>query len=134
MESAEILLKLSRVSVSPAQVTTSCSLEIEDGIECGTVSPGTSSEGHSTKHPGTSSADIISWVDHVNELLVEYPCLPVPEMSPPTGPPGNVEISEVNWEDNKRTASDCDEDTIVVEVPETKRSRRTRLSKICEET
>jgi hypothetical protein len=134
MESVEILLKLSRVLVLLAQVTISCLLEIKGGIKGSIVFPGASSKGNLIKYPGTSSTDIISWVNQVNDLLVEYPYLPViPEILPPIGLPSSIEISEVEWEDNKRIVSDYGKDIIVMEVPETKRSRRTRLSKIYKE-
>ncbi|KAE9373864.1 hypothetical protein N431DRAFT_557806 [Stipitochalara longipes BDJ] len=130
MESAEILLELSRVSDLPAQLSHPV---VKGVIESGTESSSGSLEDDS-KHAGTSSTNIMTWVDQVNELFVEDRCLPAVELPLLTGPSSRVGVSEVNWEDNKRTVSECEEDTIVVDIPETKKSRRTRLSVICEGT
>lgn len=125
---AETLLKLSRV---PAFPIVPLFLEIEPG-----TAPTRSSLENHQEHPGTSNEEIMTWVDRVNELLIEANCLSVaPEMTLVTRPLNSVElhegaaihvqeVSEVNWED-KRAASECEE-TIVVEVPESKKSRKPR--------
>jgi hypothetical protein len=128
IEFAETLLKLSRVPfLSPF------SLE----LKCGMAPIKASLENH-PKHPGTGSKEIMTWVDRVNELHLEATCLSVSsEVSLMTGPVDSVElrkgaaplhvteVSAVNWEDKKRTVSECEE-TIEVEVPEPKKSRKTQ--------
>jgi hypothetical protein len=70
------------------------------------------------------------WVEQVSEFHVEEPCPVVPEVSLLTRPP-SAHLTEINWAGEEEI---CDEDTIVVDVRETNRSRRNRLSKICEGT
>jgi len=115
-------MKLSRVSV-PGQVC--CYLE---GGSC-TTSPGASDKGD-LKHAGTSNTDIMIWANEVNEIVPEDPCIrAMPRLAFPIGM--SSKALEDSWEDSKRIASDCEEDTIVVDSPETK-GGRARLSVIRE--
>jgi hypothetical protein len=118
---AEILLKISGV---PAFPIAPLFLEIEPG----TAPTKASLENH-PEHPGTSKEEIMTWVDRVNELLIEANCLSVaPEMALVTRPLNSVELKEgaaIHVEEDKRAASECEE-TIVVEVPEPKKRGKPR--------